>query len=224
MKSISAVINARKGSTRVENKLLRTFSDSSLIEIALSKLNKMDFFENRFLAVAENEFISLLENYENISLLQRDKNAVKKGVNPLTKTFEHYLEINSNFVFVFNPCLPCLSINSIKKGFDYFQRTNYKSYTAVVKTGDWIFNHDGTPLTNTDPNNATTNKNISFYKACHAFHIINIERFREEKILWDFTIDDPHLIEIDSSEAVDVDTLEEFYLAELLYKNHANKI
>ena len=44
MKSISAVINARKGSTRVSNKLLRPFADTSLIELALSKLNKMNFF------------------------------------------------------------------------------------------------------------------------------------------------------------------------------------
>ena len=37
MKSISAVINARKGSTRVENKLLRSFANSTLIEIAFVK-------------------------------------------------------------------------------------------------------------------------------------------------------------------------------------------
>ena len=61
MKSISAVINARKGSTRVRNKLLRTFANTTLIEIALSKLNKMDFFDKRYLGVAEEEFKILKE-------------------------------------------------------------------------------------------------------------------------------------------------------------------
>ncbi len=224
MKTISAVINARKGSTRVENKLLRPFYNSSLIEIALSKLNNMNFFDKRYLAVAEDEFKILLKNYKNIELLPRDKNAVKKGVNPLTQTFAHYLNVPTDFVFVFNPCLPCIKINSIKKAFDYFQKTNYKSYTAVVKTGDWIFDSEGKPLTNNDPNNATTNKNMSFYKACHAFHIIDKQRFKDQKVLWDFKINDPHLIEIDYSDSADVDTIEEFLLAEKLYKDQVDKI
>ncbi len=218
MKTNSAVINARKGSTRVENKLLRSFANSTLIEIALSKLNQMDFFDNRYLAVAEKEFKNLLISYPNISLLPRDKKAVLKGVNPLTTTFAHYLDVESDFVFVFNPCLPFISIKTIKKAYDYFQRTEYQSYTAVIKTGDWIFDSEGIPLTNNDPKNATTNKNMSFYKACHAFHIVNKNRFKKEKILWNFEINDPHLFEINEREAVDIDTIHEFNLAELLYK------
>ena len=77
--------------------------------------------------------------------------------------------------------------------------------------------YSGNPLTNSNPSNVTTNKNTTFYKACHAFHIINVNRFRTEKLLWQFNINDPHLVEIPSSEAVDVDTLNEFYLAEKLF-------
>ena len=218
MKTISAVINARKGSTRVENKLLRSFANSNLIEIALSKLNDMDFFDKRYLAVAEEEFKNLLPSYPNVSLLPRDKKAVIKGVNPLTITFAHYLDVQSDYIFVFNPCLPFISVKTIKKAFDYFQKTNFKSYTAVIKTGDWIFDNSGKPLTNNDPKNATTNKNMTFYKACHAFHIVNKNRFKKEKVLWEFEIDDPHLFEISEKEAIDIDTIQEFNLAELLYK------
>ena len=143
-----------------------------------------------------------------------------KGINPLTTTFAHYLDVESDYVFVFNPCLPIISIETIQKAFEYFQKTNFKSYTAVVKTGDWIFDNSGRPLTNTDPKNATTNKDMTFYKACHAFHIINKKRFREEKVLWDFTVDDPHLFEINEKESIDIDTLQDFNLAELLYKEY----
>ena len=65
-----------------------------------------------------------------------------------------------------------------------------------MPTGDWIFNNKGEALTNVDPQNATTNKNISFKKGCHAFHIIPIKRFRDEGILWEFNVNDPHLIEM----------------------------
>ena len=61
--------------------------------------------------------------------------------------------------------------------FDYFQETNYKSYTSVIDTKDWIFDGGGRALTNTNPNNLTTNKGESFKKASHAFHIIKKTNF-----------------------------------------------
>jgi CMP-N-acetylneuraminic acid synthetase len=220
MKSISVVINARLGSTRVSQKLVRPFAESSLIEIALSKLDEMDFFEHRYLAVAERDLIELGSKYKNVEILERDAAAVKKGVNPLTVTFEHYLRVPSDYIFVFNPCLPCIRVETIKKAFDYFQETNFNSYTAVIPTGEWIFDSEGNALTNSDPRNATTNKNMTFMKACHAFHIINKNFFSENGVLWTFNLDDPHLIEIPEHEAVDVDTENEFTLAEIIYKEY----
>jgi CMP-N-acetylneuraminic acid synthetase len=218
MKSISAVINARTQSTRVPNKLMRDFYNTTLIDIALNKLNNMDFFENRFLAVAEQELIDVGKKYDNVKVLKRNLDAVKRGVNPLNVTFEHYLNVPSDYIFVFNPCLPFIDISTIKMAFDYFQNTDFNSYTAVVPTGDWIFDSNGLALTIKDPNNVTTNKDVSFFKGCHAFHIINKEFFRNNKILWTFEKNDPHTITIPIDQAVDVDTLDEFELAELKYK------
>ena len=217
MKTISAVINARTGSTRVQNKLMRRFADSSLIEIALEKLNQLDFFEKRFLAVAEQELIDLGSRYENVEILKRDDAAVKKGVNPLEVTFEHYLRVPSDYIFVFNPCLPCIKVNTLRKAYDYFQETNFNSYTAVIPTGDWIFDSNGNALTNPDPTNVTTNKQISYSKGCHAFHIINKRFFRENGLLWTFQPNDPHPVYVPEPEAVDVDTKLEFDLAQLVY-------
>ena len=222
MKSISVVINARLGSTRVPQKLVKPFAESSLIEIALSKLDRMDFFEHRYLAVAERDLIELGSKYKNVEILERDAAAVKKGVNPLTVTFEHYLRVSSDYIFVFNPCLPCIRVETIKKAFDYFQETSFNSYTAVIPTGDWIFDLEGNALTNSDPGNATTNKNMTFMKGCHAFHIINKNFFKNQKILWNFKKNDPHLIKIPEDEAIDVDTTNEFEFAQIVYSKKAN--
>ena len=153
MKSISIVINARLGSTRVKNKLMRPFSGSSLIEIALEKLNNMYFFENRYLAVAEEPLIALAKKYQNINVLKRHSEAVLPGVNPQSVTFAHYLEVPSDYIFVFNPCLPMIRVETIKSAYDYFQSTNYKSYTSSVEIHDWIFDGKGNALTNKDPDN-----------------------------------------------------------------------
>ena len=114
MKSVSVVVNARLGSTRVKNKLMRPFADSCLIEIALEKLNGMDFFENRYLAAAEKPLIDLADKYKNIDVLKRSHQSVIPGVNPQSVTFAHYLEIPSDYIFVFNPCLPMITVLSSK--------------------------------------------------------------------------------------------------------------
>jgi len=224
VKSISVVINARLGSSRVPHKLVRPFAETSLIEIALAKLNKLDFFEHRYLAVAEKELMDIGKNYENVEILERSASAVTKGINPLTVTFEHYLRVPSDYVFVFNPCLPCIDLDTIKKAYDYFQNSDYNSYTAVIPTGDWIFDFEGNALTNSDAKNVTTNKNTTFYKGCHAFHIVNKAFFKEENMLWTFGRDDPHLVQVPEMEAVDVDTLEEFELAEQIYSRGCRQL
>ncbi len=143
MKSISAVVNARLSSTRVPKKLVRPFAGSSLIEIALAKLDQMDFFEHRFLAVADEALKDIGRRYKNVEILSRRKKAVRKGVNPQKITFAHYCNVPSDYILVFNPCLPLVSIETIKMAVNYFQENHYPSYTSVIKTGDWVFDAMG---------------------------------------------------------------------------------
>ncbi len=217
MKTISVVTNARLQSTRVPKKMIRSFADKSLLQIALGKLNEMDFFDHRYLAVAEEELMTYAKPFENIELLKTKPEAVKQGVNPQHITFAHYCDVPSEYIFVFNPCLPFVTIDTIKKAFDYFQENDYPSYTSVVKTGDWVFDFEGNPVTNTNPKNLTTNKDVQFYKAAHAFHIVDKEFFATKGYHWEFTRNDPHMVEIPEQECVDVDTEIEFELAESLY-------
>ena len=220
MKNISAVINARLGSTRVPNKLMRSFADSNLIEIALEKLNQMDFFQNRYLAVAEDELIKLANKYENVEVLKRNPEAVKPGVNAQETTFAHYLRVPTDYVFAFNPCLPAITVGTIKNAYDYFQSTNFPSYTSSIPTRDWVFDNKGYALTNSDPRNLTTNKGKVYHKAAHAFHIVNKNNIEKNGYHWTFTPNDPHLIEIPIDEAIDIDDMLDFEFAEFYYQQN----
>ena len=217
MKTISVVTNARLQSSRVQQKMVRHFAETSLLEIAVKKLNEMDFFEHRYLAVADKELFKFAEPYPNVEILKRNAEAVKQGVNPQHVTFAHYCEVPSDYIFVFNPCLPFVTVDTIKRAFDYFQENDHPSYTSVIKTGDWVFDSEGEPVTNTNPKNLTTNKDLQFYKAAHAFHIVNKKFFATKGYHWEFIANDPHMVEIPEEQCVDVDTEIEFDLAEALY-------
>lgn len=217
-KSISAVINARLASSRVPQKLVRPFAGTCLLDIALNKLNQMDFFEHRFLAAADKEIIEHAKGFGNVKVLRRNHEAVKKGVNPMHVTFAHYKEMPTDYIFVFNPCLPFFQPTTIKRAVHYFQEHDHPSYTSVIETGDWIFDKMGNALTHRDPHNTTTNKGEVFYKGSHAFHIINRNFFNQNGFVWTWSQNDPHMIPVPKEEMIDIDDEVEFEFAEFLYR------
>jgi len=213
-------MNARLQSSRVPQKLIRPFGGSTLIEIALYKLSRLDIFTNRYLAIAEEELAKFAQKFKNIEILWRDRLAVQKGVNPLEVTFKHYLKVPTDWVFVINPCQPLLSINTILKAYDIFQNTYYNSYMSAITIKDRIFDGEGNPLTYNNPKVLATDKTSPSLKVSHSFYIINKEYFRKTGLLWSFVKNDPFLISIPEEEARDVDTELEFEITELFYLKH----
>lgn len=221
-KTISIVINARLSSTRVPNKLLRPFANSSLFEIALNKYSKASFVKNIYVGIGDEKLISIAEKFPKIKILKRDLDAIKKGTHPQNITFRHYGLVDSEYILVVNPCQPLLSINTLKMAVNHFMNSDAKSYTAAIKTGDWIFNSNGEALTIVDKKNVTTNKDTSFFKGCHSFHIINKSLFMKNGYHWEFKIDDPALILVPEEETFDVDSEIDFKYTEYQYKTKHN--
>jgi CMP-N-acetylneuraminic acid synthetase len=219
MKPISAIVNARLQSSRTKSKMVRPYGDTDLLEITLKKLNELDLFDHRFLAVAEEELARKAERYPNVEVLKRKPEAVAPGPHHPLITFEHYSRVPTEFFFVINPCAAFLSVDTIKRAYDVFQETAYRSYIAVEKTRDWMFGAGGEALTH---KNAAGFQNTSdgdfFWRATHSFYIANREYFtNNDGQLWTLQKNDPHLIPMPSEEAVDVDTELEFEISEYLY-------
>lgn len=219
MKPISAIVNARLQSSRTKNKMVRPYCGTDLLEIALEKLNGLDFFEHRYLAVAEDELARKAERYPNIEVLRRKPEAVAPGPHHPMITFEHYLRVPTEYFFVINPCAAFLSRETIRTAFDEFQQTDFRSYIAVEQTRDWVFSANGEALTH---RNAAGFQNTSdgeyFLRATHAFYIANRDYFAShDGQLWTLQKDDPHLVAMPGDEAIDVDTDLDFEISEYLY-------
>ena len=218
MASISALINARLKSTRLPKKLLLPFCNSTLIDIALEKLNKMEFFEHRYFAIAEDELEIRADNYQNIEILKRDPKSVNPGYGDHKKIYEHYKLIDSDYIMWINPCHPLLTIKTLKKVCDKFHESNHNSYTSVITSQDWIFNEEGYAITNKSAEMLSSDHSPKFYKVAHAFHIINKDFFLKNNQVWTLNKNDPSLIEIPQEESYDVNTKMEFEIAEAAYK------
>ena len=219
MKPISAVVNARLQSSRMKSKMVRPYCGTDLLEIALEKLNGLDFLEHRYLAVAEDELARKAEKYPNVEVLRRKQEAVSPGPHHPMITFEHYARVPTEYFFVINPCAAFLSRDTIRKAYDVFQQTDFRSYIAVAQTRDWVFSANGEALTHRNPTGfQNTSDGEYFLRATHAFYIANRDYFTShDGQLWTLQKDDPHLISMPSDEAVDVDTDLDFEISEYLY-------
>lgn len=217
MKSICAVLNGTLPSSSLPGKLLRPFAGTTLLEIALEKLNRMAFFENRCLAVTENQLKHIGSRFPKVQSFESEMRSMKTAVNVPAVTCEDYLKVRSDYIFVLNPGLPFLRIDTVKQAVNYFQETDFPSYISATASRDWIFDDAGNALTNSDPRNVTTNVGRLFYKGSQAFQILQTEFYRRHGCWWTFRQHDPHVIEIPEEEAVDVDSEMDFLYAEFCY-------
>lgn len=221
MKPISVIINARLSSSRMQSKMIRPFCGTNLLEIALGKLDKLDYFEHRFLAVAEEELMGKAEKYKNVEILRRNKESVAPGPHHPLITFEHYTRVPTEYFFVINSCSVFLTLDTIKSAYDIFQQTNFRAYMSAVETRDWIFDQDGKPITHIDPDAyQNTSDGRIFFRATHAFYIANRDYFSQNNgKLWNLKINDPYLISMPIEESFDIDTDFDFEVSQSLYMN-----
>ena len=220
MTTISVLINARTKSSRLPRKLVLPFAGSTLIDVALEKLDRMDFFAHRYFAVAEVELKNKAASYRNIEVLDRDPDAVQPGYNDHSKVFAHYARVESDYIMWVNPCHPLLSLDTLRRAVDDVLQTKHNSYTSVIPTTDWIFDDEGNPVTNTRSSMLSSAHSPKFFKVAHAFHVIRKEFFLKDYQYWTLTKNDPALVEIPVEESYDVNEELEFEVAQAAYIRH----
>lgn len=223
MTTISILINARTTSSRLPRKLVLPFAGTSLIDIALDKLDRMDFFAHRYFAVAEPELREKAHAYRNIEILDRDPDAVRPGYNDHRKVFAHYERVESDYILWLNPCHPLLSPYTLQKAVEQVLSTRHNSYTSVIPTTDWIFDDSGEPVTNTQASMLSSAHSRRFFKVAHGFHVINKAFFLKGYQYWTLTRNDPALIEIPVEESYDVNDEMEFRIAEAAYVRYLSE-
>lgn len=219
MRDVSIVINARLNSTRLPQKLIRPFADTTIIDLALERLDKIDS-PYKFIATRDDEIIQKVSRFEDrIKVLARTEESVKPNTEKvsLTTIFNHYSLVPTKYVMIMNPCFPFARVSTIEKALEYFKKSDCKTMTAVIKSGNIFFDDNKKPI-NLDGNNASTQWNRDVYEMAHLFHIIDRDYFFENEFYWKHEKSDPEFYEVEREECYDVDTPNEFTVCECLYR------
>jgi len=211
---IAALIQARTGSQRCPNKMLREFCNTNLISLALKKFAGTSQLFKLYFAVHEQELIHIGKNY-NCNIIKRNEQSAK--ADDIKTVFNYIDKIEEEYIMFINACSPFLTLKTLENAIDCFKKNKPKSLTAVIKKHTWYYFLDGKPINFLDPTNLNTKSSVPVFEVTHNIHIFNKNRFIEHTYFWNHSENDPYFFEIDEMEAIDIDTEFDFYKAESIY-------
>ena len=223
--NITAVIPARGGSVRVKNKNIRSFADSSLLEIKIEQLKRI----NRISKIVVSSDSDLILD---IAL----KHGVFASKRPLeycdekSKTFNEVVTyIASEQVdtedMMWMPCVcPLVADETIEDALNVYQKiingnVDKDSVVSSVLFKEYIFDTNG-PINFSVEHHVKSQDLPNWHYICNGFFIAKANKMSE----WGFVYGpNPYLYEISKYEAIDIDDDVDFGLAEYLYLSKQRK-
>ncbi len=220
MKKISAIIAVRKGSKRIPNKNIKTFSDTSLLENKINQLVRLNVADE---IIVSSDCDIMLSKAANLGakaikrdpLLASDSiamNTVYRYLSTLVK-YEHVL-----FVHVTSPLLEDESLMNCVEEYSNLD-SKYDSLATVSRVEEYIWNKNG--AVNYDPNNHPRSQDLpKWYCLNFAVNIIPRDLMFSRKNIVGKKF---YPFFLSKEESIDVDNPIDFRIAEFLYNLRKEK-
>ncbi len=238
-KKVLVVLNVRKESQRVPNKVLAPFAETNLIEIALNKVlsskiipgeDVLFCFDKKF----EDDYTSTLHN---VIINEKNKDSFKLYKRSEASCYEEenqariyefafkYSDIRlyDSFILI-NVCCPLLSIETIDAFYSTFKYSDSVGLFGVIKKQNYIWDSYKKPINLPEPGSIMNTKSEScrIYEAAHCLYGSSLESLRKNRFMGGFTDDGPELFIIPENETFDIDYPWQFEQGEILYKGLIN--
>ena len=226
MKNINEVcfiVQARKQSTRVPNKMLRPFANSNLFTIAIDKVlsTKIIPKENFYVSIMDPEFKEIAEE-RGVNVFIRSPDSV---VEPLTlqKAFEWHDKLKYKYFVIINACNPLLKSSTITSFVSNFLKSDSRGQFAVMEKKTFFFDKEGKMVSRfngPDKFKATLETKLvePLYEAAHSLYAGTLEDIGKDIYMGSFARPgDPDLFVMDEIEAFDIDWPWQFDIAEKMF-------
>ena len=222
---IAFIIPARTGSTRVVNKMLKPFGDTTLIDLAIDKIlqSKIIPKENFYLHVGDKELINLANKRE----IKHTNRSFESLQEPVTlQKFHEWTEIlNHKYFIIINGCNPLLKIETIDNFISKFLEVDSNGMFGVFEKKTFLFNSDGIMINRffgDDKYLATLETKFveTCYEAAHSLYAGSTEDLKNGIYMGSFkNPKDPEFFIMEEIECFDIDWPWQFETAEKLYVN-----
>ena len=217
---VTAIVPVRAGSQRVKDKSTRNFCDTNLLENKLKQLINIDKIDNILLTTDSDKAKEIGKKYDKVTVIDRTGYYASSECN--NSDFFRYIAEQtpeSSKYLMYTPVTsPFVATETISKVIDKFMEN--KKYDSVVPV-EVIKHHmwmNEKPL-NYNPEKAPNTQDLpDIYALNYACSIIS----RKNQINYSSLCGKKPLFhELNQFEALDIDTMYDFEVAQLLYKNNS---
>ena len=211
---MTAVVAVRSGSQRVKNKNFRPFADTNLLELKLKILIKVKNIDE-IIVNSDSDIMLEIANKYNVKTQKRDEFFASSHATN-SDFHKHIAEVtNSDFIFLAPVCSPFIGVKRHQEAINNFMMSEVDSLTSceLVKGHLWL---DGKPI-NYSLNNVPNSQDLpEIQKLNYGISIIKRQTMIERKGLVGLKSE---FIVLNEIESTDIDEMETFKTAEILYKN-----
>ena len=225
MKNI-AIITARGGSKRIPRKNIKEFMGKPMIAYAIESALKSEIFDEVMVSTDDLEIAEISKKYGakvpfmRSETTSNDFATTEDVLNEVIDEYKKRGEVFENFACIY-PCVPFLNADILKNAYEKFLNSKADSLMPVVKYSFPIqravrINNEGY-LEYREPENAPKRSQDlePTYHDVGMFYYAKTNTFlEEENLVTSKTI----LFEMDESVIQDIDTIDDWKMAELKYK------
>ena len=222
MDKICIIVQARLGSQRVPNKMMRKFGNSTLLDITLSNLKKSKVIhkEDVYVSLYDDELKDIAKKYD-FNIYNRSEESAKTE-NDMKLMFEWWDKLDYKYYIIVSACHPFLSIETINNFYNKFLEHNKKGLFAVVKKKNYYWDNTYNMITNWPENQTTFNTKAveNIYEAGHCLYGGSMSDIGEYIYMGDFGKKEVELFTIENEmESLDIDYEWQFNLYDKYIKN-----
>jgi len=219
---ITAIIPVRKDSQRVKNKNKKLFANSSLLEIKINQLIKLQKVNKISEIIVTSDDDEMLDLAKNLGVKTHKRNSYYASSKASNSEFFHNLatEVGSTPWIMYSPVTsPLVSIETYNEILSEFKTNPCNIVTASpVKHHLWL---DGSPINYEIENSPNSQDLPDIYSINYGISIIR----RSDMIKYKNVVTPiPTFKILDEIESIDIDTEFDFMIAELIYNKLKNNV
>ena len=219
IKDVCVLVQARLGSQRVPNKMLKPFAGTTLVDILFNKLksSKVIPLDNIYFSVYEDELKKVGESH-NINIFNRSKESANED-NNLQLIYEWHNKLPFKYVILISACNPLLKIETIDSFVESFLNSNKEGGFAVFEKKTYYWDKNGNTITDWKGATIMNTKFVEpIYEAAHCLYASRLDIIKDGYWMDKKSPPEPELFTMDELEAFDIDYEWQFELGEKLWK------
>lgn len=225
LNEICFVVQARLSSQRIPGKMLKPFSNTTLMDILLKKLefSKIIKKKNIYLSVYEKKLKLLAKKY-NLKIFNRSKKSANSEGEKLTTIYEWHNNLPYKYVILISACNPFLKISTIDKFIKNFLMCKKDGSFAVFKKKNYYWNKKFKSITDWKNLNIMNTKYVDpVYEAAHCLYASRLDIIKKNLWMDNKVPAEPNLFPISEFEALDIDYPWQFKIYEKIYESIKKK-